>query len=290
MLVEKRRNRTTRANNTSRPTDAPLVSHSRFNPLFSGNDHGHTFDIPVTADSVEVPAEHSEPSGGVTAPFIEPAAESVLETLTDTPTSVHDLVFVPSGNKSKAKGKVIGVVRKHNPNVLGSLLNPEKHTALTLDPAAPPISAARNVQQSARLNVEPSSVNVDTVHAGCGSQNFLRVTKQYLRDYRPDVCVLVETRVSHSRADLVIESLRFPNSHRIEAIRFSGGIWLCWFDSVKITVLANQFQFVHCCITSTASSNSLQLFSMLVLPATYALNFGTTLNIWRALLRNLGLF
>ncbi|KAK8980914.1 hypothetical protein V6N11_048043 [Hibiscus sabdariffa] len=147
MLVEKRRNRTTRANNTSRPTDAPLVSHSRFNPLFSGNDHGHTFDIPVTADSVEVPAEHSEPSGGVTAPFIEPAAESVLETLTDTPTSVHDLVFVPS------------------------VLNPEKHTALTLDPAAPPISAARNVQQSARLNVEPSSVNVDTVHAGSATAN-----------------------------------------------------------------------------------------------------------------------
>ncbi|KAK9031717.1 hypothetical protein V6N11_056007 [Hibiscus sabdariffa] len=144
-----------------------------FNPLFSGNDHAHTSDIPVAADSVEAPAKHSDPTGGVTAPVIEPAIEPVLETPTTTPTFVPKLVVVPSGNKSKAKGKVTGVVRKHNPNVLGSrnlnimslknsvgvnsscskiskgrhshpVLNPEKHTALTLDLAAPPISVTRN--------------------------------------------------------------------------------------------------------------------------------------------------
>ncbi|KAK8660159.1 hypothetical protein V6N13_051093 [Hibiscus sabdariffa] len=137
------------------------------------NDHAHTSDIPVAADSVEAPAKHSDPTGGVTAPVIEPAIEPVLETPTTTPTFVPKLVVVPSGNKSKAKGKVTGVVRKHNPNVLGSrnlnimslknsvgvnsscskiskgrhshpVLNPEKHTALTLDLAAPPISVTRN--------------------------------------------------------------------------------------------------------------------------------------------------
>ncbi|KAK8698342.1 hypothetical protein V6N13_114466 [Hibiscus sabdariffa] len=91
---------------------------------------------------------------------------------------------------------------------------------------------------------------------GCGSRNFIRVTKQYMRDQRPDICILVETRVSQMRADSVIASLGFPNSHRIEAIRFSGGIWLCWFDIVQVTVLANQFQFIHYRVNSVDSSDS----------------------------------
>ncbi|KAK8621877.1 hypothetical protein V6N13_097505 [Hibiscus sabdariffa] len=59
------------------------------------------------------------------------------------------------------------------------------------------------------------------------------------------------------RADSIIASLGFPNSHPIEAIGFSGGKWLCWFDTVKVTVLASQFQFIHCRVTSVDSSDSL---------------------------------
>ncbi|KAK8673637.1 hypothetical protein V6N13_111959 [Hibiscus sabdariffa] len=195
MLVERRKSRTIRTNSTSRPNDVPRVSQSRFNPLFSGNDHGHTPDISVATDSVESPAKHSEPAGGVTAPVIESAVEPVLETPTDTPTSVSELIVVPSDNKSKAKGKVTGGVRKHNSNVLGSrnlnimplknsigvhsssskiskgrhshpVLNPEKHMTLTLDPTAPPISVTQNVQQSARLTADSSSMNATSVHTG----------------------------------------------------------------------------------------------------------------------------
>ncbi|KAK8696194.1 hypothetical protein V6N13_001331 [Hibiscus sabdariffa] len=61
---------------------------------------------------------------------------------------------------------------------------------------------------------------------GCGSCNFVRVTKQYICDNKPDVCVFVEPRLSQKRAGQVIASLGFPNSYRVEALGFSGGIWL----------------------------------------------------------------
>ncbi|GMI90895.1 hypothetical protein HRI_002758800 [Hibiscus trionum] len=91
---------------------------------------------------------------------------------------------------------------------------------------------------------------------GCGSRNFVRVTKQYIRDYRPDVCVFVEPRVSGRRASQIISSLGIPNSYRIEACGFSGGIWLCWFDHIQISILSCHFQFIHCSISSVNSQES----------------------------------
>ncbi|KAK8571189.1 hypothetical protein V6N13_025744 [Hibiscus sabdariffa] len=91
---------------------------------------------------------------------------------------------------------------------------------------------------------------------GCGNSSFIRTTKQYVRDHRPDICVFVETRISHRQADLVISSLGFPNSHRVEAQGFSGGIWLCWFDHVQISILSCHFQFIHCSISLPGSGDS----------------------------------
>ncbi|KAK9022315.1 hypothetical protein V6N11_002591 [Hibiscus sabdariffa] len=191
MLVEKKRNRTTRTNRTSsRPNDVPLVTHSRFNPLFSGNDHAHIPDTHVAVDSIEAPAEHIEPTGDITAPTVVPVIQNPVATLT----SENDLATVSAGKKSKAKSKVTGVMRKHNQNVLGSrnlniiplknsvgvnfysskiskgrhsqpFLNPEKHTTLTLDPVAPPTSVVRQVQQSPSMNAGSVSVNADMVYA-----------------------------------------------------------------------------------------------------------------------------
>ncbi|KAL4352609.1 hypothetical protein GQ457_06G035460 [Hibiscus cannabinus] len=69
---------------------------------------------------------------------------------------------------------------------------------------------------------------------GCGHNNFIHFTRQYIRDNLPDIFVFVETRVSGSTADNVIRLLSFPNSCRVEAVGFSGGIWLCWSDHISI--------------------------------------------------------
>ncbi|KAK8609752.1 hypothetical protein V6N13_093166 [Hibiscus sabdariffa] len=51
---------------------------------------------------------------------------------------------------------------------------------------------------------------------------------------------------SGSRATHVIATLGFPNSFRVEAAGFSGGLWLYWYNTVDIEVLVTHFQFIHC--------------------------------------------
>ncbi|KAK8583139.1 hypothetical protein V6N13_021851 [Hibiscus sabdariffa] len=94
--------------------------------------------------------------------------------------------------------------------------------------------------------------NLSTVAAiqGCGNNPFLRVTRQYVRDHRLDICVFVEPQISRCRADRVIASLGFPNSYRVEAIGFVGGIWLCWFDHIHIDILSCHFQYIHCSVVT----------------------------------------
>lgn len=76
---------------------------------------------------------------------------------------------------------------------------------------------------------------------GVGNLKFHRFLKEYLRDFDLDIVVLVEIRVNELRADNVIKSIGFPNSHKVEAMGFSGGIWLLWKDTVGLEVLWNDF-------------------------------------------------
>ncbi|KAK8639521.1 hypothetical protein V6N13_137896 [Hibiscus sabdariffa] len=76
---------------------------------------------------------------------------------------------------------------------------------------------------------------------GCGDSRFLLAAKQFLRDNRPDLVVFVEPRISGLRVDSVISALGFPHSHRVEAIGFSGGIWVAWYDTVLVDILITHF-------------------------------------------------
>ncbi|KAK8662352.1 hypothetical protein V6N13_091930 [Hibiscus sabdariffa] len=92
---------------------------------------------------------------------------------------------------------------------------------------------------------------------GCGDSRFLSVAKQFLRDNRPDVVVFVEPRISGRRADSVISALGFTHSHRVEAIGFSGGIWVAWYDTVQVDILVTHFQFLHFRVTNKALGSAL---------------------------------
>ncbi|KAK8606629.1 hypothetical protein V6N13_052396 [Hibiscus sabdariffa] len=92
---------------------------------------------------------------------------------------------------------------------------------------------------------------------GCGDSRFLLAAKQLLRDNRPDLVVFVEPRISGRRADFVISALGFPNYHRVEAIGFSGGIWVAWYDSMQVDILITHFQFLHFRITNKALDSTL---------------------------------
>ncbi|KAK8658040.1 hypothetical protein V6N13_036255 [Hibiscus sabdariffa] len=95
------------------------------------------------------------------------------------------------------------------------------------------------------------------VHCGtsCGHPKFIKAVKQYIRDYKPSLVGIVEPRISGARADSVIAALGFRYSHRIEAAGFSGGLWLCWQDSIRIDVLVHHFQFMHCRVTCLSTGS-----------------------------------
>ncbi|KAK8604206.1 hypothetical protein V6N13_099155 [Hibiscus sabdariffa] len=66
----------------------------------------------------------------------------------------------------------------------------------------------------------------------------------------------VEPRISMVTADRTLVALNFPNSFRVEANGFPGGIWLCWFDNIRIDVLFSHFQFIHCWITNRVDNGT----------------------------------
>ncbi|CAL1380329.1 unnamed protein product [Linum trigynum] len=70
---------------------------------------------------------------------------------------------------------------------------------------------------------------------GAGSKRFLRVFKEYRRRYRTSIAIIVEPRISGVRAVQVVEGLGFDKYLIVDAVGFSGGIWLVW-DSTIATI------------------------------------------------------
>ncbi|KAL1103164.1 hypothetical protein V6Z11_D05G419400 [Gossypium hirsutum] len=63
-----------------------------------------------------------------------------------------------------------------------------------------------------------------------------------------------ETRVSGSKADLVIANLSFQCSHWVEAISFSSGIWVSWKETIQVEIMRSRMQ----CFMTKVSYCSLQ--------------------------------
>ncbi|KAJ4833138.1 hypothetical protein Tsubulata_006247 [Turnera subulata] len=81
---------------------------------------------------------------------------------------------------------------------------------------------------------------------GAGKRKFPRLCRDFCRNNKPDLLVILEPRISGKRADYVIKKLGFSNSHRVEARGFAGGIWLLWDESrVQVSILFNHPQFIH---------------------------------------------
>lgn len=83
---------------------------------------------------------------------------------------------------------------------------------------------------------------------GAGSPAFLSAFRFLLDKHKPNLVVLLEPRISGSKANSFIRKSRISNSHRVEANGFSGEIWLLWNNDWTIQVLYNDRQLMHTCI------------------------------------------
>lgn len=61
---------------------------------------------------------------------------------------------------------------------------------------------------------------------GAASGEFRRSFRTIVKNYNPSFVVLMEPRISGVKADEFIKKSGFDNSHRVEVVGFSRGIWL----------------------------------------------------------------
>ncbi|KAL0010193.1 hypothetical protein SO802_005301 [Lithocarpus litseifolius] len=59
---------------------------------------------------------------------------------------------------------------------------------------------------------------------GAGNTNFYRNFYNIIRNHRPSIAVILETRISGDRADATNSNLGFDNVYCLNANGFSGGI------------------------------------------------------------------
>ena len=86
---------------------------------------------------------------------------------------------------------------------------------------------------------------------GAASGDFRRSFRTIIKNYNPSMVVLMEPRISGIKADDFIKKSGFARSHQVEAVGFSGGIWLLWRSSIEMEVSLNHRQFIHFKICKT---------------------------------------
>ncbi|XP_058756821.1 uncharacterized protein LOC131630043 [Vicia villosa] len=90
----------------------------------------------------------------------------------------------------------------------------------------------------------------------------------HLNDLRPDICILIETRVKIQKANKVRENMRLYDSFLDNYHHHDNGrIWVCWNSTkYKIQMERSSSQFIHC---NVKSINGKVCFDM---TAVYAMN------------------
>ena len=80
---------------------------------------------------------------------------------------------------------------------------------------------------------------------GAASPSFRRSFSTVVNNSKPVMVVLMEPRISGSKADNFIKNSGFDKSRRVEAEGFSGGIWILWKNLFDVEIIGNHSQFIH---------------------------------------------
>ncbi|XP_073051702.1 uncharacterized protein [Primulina eburnea] len=89
---------------------------------------------------------------------------------------------------------------------------------------------------------------------GAASKELCRYLKDMVKNHNPKILGLLEPRVSGSHADAICNKMKYENWVRVEAVGFSGGIWIFWKDDVTLEILYSHPQFVLARVETTNSA------------------------------------
>ncbi|KAI7984919.1 hypothetical protein LOK49_LG14G01355 [Camellia lanceoleosa] len=81
---------------------------------------------------------------------------------------------------------------------------------------------------------------------GTGNNTFKRNLKEILRIHKPDILVLMETKVSLSSMGMFFNNLGFTASTSVDPTGRAGGIWILWDNlTVNVRVSSANYQAIH---------------------------------------------
>lgn len=86
---------------------------------------------------------------------------------------------------------------------------------------------------------------------GAIARGFMRTAKTLIEQRKPTLMGLVETRCSGTQAYDICNILGFDYSVRVEALGYSGGIWILWKDTISIDIIKTHPQFIHAQVTQS---------------------------------------
>ncbi|MBA0790878.1 hypothetical protein Gohar_015495 [Gossypium harknessii] len=144
----------------------------------------------------------------------------------------------------------IGSGKKSGPlevNSVGQALGPKTHVSSGVGGLAPEagfehkdptVSISLSNDKAISLHVNPTLVK----HPEINQMSNMAVS-EFLISFK---------RVSSDKVDLVIAKLGFQNSHHVEAVSFSGSIWIGWRDLISVEVLQSYPQFVLAKVTDSS--------------------------------------
>ncbi|XP_021803921.1 uncharacterized protein LOC110748212, partial [Prunus avium] len=85
---------------------------------------------------------------------------------------------------------------------------------------------------------------------GAGKNSCARTIKDLKKTFDIDILAVLEPIISGSRALTVAQNLGFSHFHIVDAIGFSGGVWLLWNgNSVSLQVVAHSSQSITALVT-----------------------------------------
>lgn len=80
---------------------------------------------------------------------------------------------------------------------------------------------------------------------GAGSKTFLAALKDLVKGHKPNVLVLVETHMGGAHAEKIASMLNFTGHTLVDAVGFSGGIWVYWMkELVAVEPIRKHDQYI----------------------------------------------
>ena len=80
---------------------------------------------------------------------------------------------------------------------------------------------------------------------GAASKSFLRTLKELLNRLKSGILGLVETKCIGDHTNTIYNPLGFEYWTCVEALGFSGGIWLFWKENLHLKIIKTHPQFLH---------------------------------------------